>query len=298
MKVIRYERFGGPEVLHWVDYPAPPGGKGKVVVEVRAAGVNPIDVKMRAGLFPNIELPFVPGFDISGVVKGGEGFASGEEVFGMIPMSEGGGYAEEVSVDAHLLTRKPSNLSHDEAAAVPLAALTAWQALKEHGKLQRGQRVLVNGASGGVGLFAIQLAKLIGAEVTAVCSDTSSDLVFGVGAGDRIDYDQEDFTRGDERYALVFDVVGSSSAKACRRILQRGGRYVTLIEPKKRNWLGPRPIWMVVYPSGKQMERLAGALSSGALRPVIDSTFPLQEAQAAHRRMEEGHLRGKVVLVR
>jgi len=247
MKAIVQDRFGSPDVLQLREVEEPRAGDGEVVVAVRAASVNPADWYAMTGM------PWVAraqmglrgprsgrvGIDLAGAVAAvGAGvtrFSPGDEVFG----TGDGTLAEYVAVAEDTLARKPARLSFEQAAAVPVAALTALQGLRDKGRLRPGQRVLVNGASGGVGTFAVQLAKALGAEVTAVCSTRNVETARLLGAGRVVDYTQEDFTATDRRYDLLLDVAGSRPWSACRRILEPQGRLVMVGAPKGSRLLGP-----------------------------------------------------------
>ena len=234
-------------------------------------------------------------------------FQPGDEVFGGC----GGAFAEYVRPREKFLVPKPTNLSFEQAAAVPTAGWTALQALRDHGQLQAGQRVLINGASGGVGTFAVQLAKAFGAEVTGVCSTRNVDLVRSIGADEVIDYTREDFTRRGQRYDLVLDAVGNRSLSAYRRALQPKGTLVLVGAPKGR-WVGPlapllkarilapfvsqRMVWFLAQQTQADLRVLKELIEAGQVMPVIDRTYPLPQTPEAIRYLEAGRARGKVVI--
>ena len=323
MRAIRVRGHGGPKVLRMEEVERPEARGNKVLIEVRAAGVNPVDWRIRRGdLLPLSTLMprRVPGRDVAGVVAavGDEvrGFAVGDRVFAMLDGASGGGYAEYAVAGEDAVAAMPENLSFEEAAAVPLAALTAVQAIREAlrevvrnaphacdtGELAR-RKVLINGATGGVGTFAVQFAKISGAEVTAVCSAESAALARELGADHIVDYEAEDFARHEEGYDVIFDVVGNRSFGACRRALRPAGVYVTT-EPGPRNFLSQvatiparkKARVVLVKPSGEDLSLLKQLFEAGRLRVVLDSVYPLEEAAEAHAHGETGHARGKIVL--
>jgi len=316
MRAVVITRYGDAETLQLADVPRPEPAAGEVLVRVHAAGINPIDWKIRVGqlrFFMPLRLPRTPGFDCSGeVVEVGQGvddFQPGDEVFCFSNRFPGGCYAEYARVASWACARKPASVDHQHAAGTPLAALTALQCLRDNGRLQAGQDVLVNGASGGVGTFAVQIAKALGARVTGVCSEKNIDLVRQLGADDVIDYRRNDFTRADRRWHIVLDAVANRSFWSCRGVLTPHGRYVnTLPYPKHLlahaatlagalTLLGRRRAYtMWARPNHDDLRQMAQWIDEGQVRPVLDEVFPLEEAAAAHRKSEGGHVRGKVVL--
>lgn len=312
MQAIAFAQYGSAELLQPITLPVPPLPPGGVLVRVAAAGVNPADWRLRSGQFKRLlrlRLPFVPGSDIAGVVAAvGPAvtrFRPGDAVYAMLPSATGGGYAEYAVVAEQDVALAPPALSLLAAAAVPLAALTALQALRDQAQLQAGERVLIYGASGGVGTFAVQLAKAFGAHVTAVCSGRNVELVGELGADSVRDYGQEDVTAGPARYDLVFDAVNGHSYRAWRRALKDGGRLVTvnpLFASPMFRWLGGlaagyRVNGVFVRPSGVDLKELADLSATGKLRPVLERTFLLAEAAAAQEHSATGRARGKLVLV-
>lgn len=313
MRAVLVHAQGGPEQLVVAEVPRPAPGPGEVLVRVRAAGVNPPDWYMRGGLAripaelrPVIPLPFVPGTDVSGVVVGlgprVEGWAEGEEVFGLLrfPGTPGGAaaYADYVTAPVADLARKPSVLGHFEAAAVPMAALTAHQYLFEIAQLKRGETVLVNGAAGGVGHFAVQIAAAAGARVIAVASGRHETFLKGLGVAAFHDYTAADPTDAVRGVDLVVDTVGGPDAHRFRKVVRDGGR----ITPVFYGDYGPddgRGLTVVggqVRSDGGRLAELAGLIEEGLVRPAIDEVHPLDRAADAHARAERGHLRGKLVL--
>ena len=305
MKAIRFHAPGGPEVLRLEDVPRPVPKAGEVLVQVQAAGVNPVDWKIRRsggkGFGP--PLPQIPGFDIAGVVaEVGDGvkrFAKGDAVFGYLSLQRGGAYAEYAIALEGELARKPEKLSFDEAAGVPLAALTAWQALVDTAKLEEGRAVLIHGAAGGVGHFAVQIAHARGAHVIATASQKNHEFLKGLGADEVIDYTSQRFEELVSGVDVVLDSIGGDTQARSLGVLAEGGILVSIVggppkaEIEKRKVRG---VGILVHPDGKELEELARLLDEGKLKVEVSATFPLAEAAKAHELSEAGHVRGKVVL--
>lgn len=305
MRAVVQKAFGGPEVLEVaeVDRPVPLGGE--VLVRVHASGVNPVDAAVRQGTLPLLgEPPFGVGWDISGVVEAvgpGARFRPGDEVFGMpfFPRAATG-YAEYVAVPSRQVARKPATLDHVSAAAVPLAALTAWQGLVDAAGLAEGQRVLVHRAAGGVGHFAVQIAKARGAHVTALTSSGNADFVRELGADEVIDYRTTDYTEAAGDMDVVLD--SSSEGERALRVLKPGGTLVTIMEhwntalAARIEEEGRRFAGVSVEPDYASLEAIAALVDAGAVRPHVSATFPLAEAAEAHRLIGTGRTRGKIVL--
>ena len=318
MRAIVYRDFGSPDVLavEEVDKPAP--REGEVLVAVRAAAVNMFDWYVVRGkpfvfrLILGVGTPKPLGVDLAGVVEAiGPGVTRlrpGDEVFGTgrdkSLRSKRGSFAEYVAAPETALASKPSNVSFEQAAAVPVAGLTALQGLRDHGLLARGQRVLVNGASGGIGTFAVQIAKAFGADVTGVCSTRNVELVRGIGADHVIDYTRENFTAGSARYDLIFDIVGSQPWSACRRMLTANGKYVIAGGPPSRGiglmlrepFTRGKLVTFVARTNLADLNVMRELMESGAVTPVVDCTYPLEETAEAVRYVAAGHTRGKVVI--
>jgi len=320
MKAIVYRCYGSPEVLEYADVKKPTPAEDEVLVKVHAASVNPLDwhymrgspyiMRLESGLgAPNDESM---GVDFAGTVeaigKNVKRFKPGDEVFG----GRSGAFAEYVTVrEDRALVLKPTNMTFAQAASVVIGGITALQALRDKGKIEPGQKVLINGASGGVGTFTVQIAKSFGAEVTGVCSTRNVDLVRSIGADHVIDYTQEDYTRNGQRYDLIIDNVGNHSLSANRRVLTPDGTLVIVGGPKG-NWLGPLmgPIQalmlspfmgqeFVTILAELRMDDLAilsDLMQAGKVTPVIDRRYRLSEVPAAIRYLEEGHAQGKVVI--
>ena len=312
MRAFGFRRYGPPDVLEMLEVPRPEPGPGEVLISVAAAGVNPADWALRAGRlrpFVRLELPFISGSDVAGVVEEtGEGvtkFVPGEAVYAMTPTTTGGAYAEYVAVATDRVAKVPSGLSLEEAAAVPLAALTALQALRDKAELATGKHVLINGASGGVGTFAVQIAKTFGARVTAACSGRNVELVRGLGADEVIDYNSDDIAPAGPRYDVVFGAVNTLPLLRWRRALRPEGKIVT-VNPLFENAVVAqlagaigrvRLEGVLVRPSGADLETVGAWISDGKVRPVIDCSYPLHDAATAHRYSESRRVRGKLVLV-
>jgi NADPH:quinone reductase-like Zn-dependent oxidoreductase len=319
MKAIVQDRFGGPEELRLEEVERPVPSEGEVLVRVVAGSANPRDWHFMRGL-PIIARPSIgirkpkfrfPGSDVAGVVAGiGTGvtrFAPGDEVIADV---ESGGFSEFACVPEGIVGRKPSNLTFEEAAAVPLAATTALQLLR-HGGVREGQQVLIVGASGGVGHFAVQIAKALGARVTAVCSTANVELVRSLGADDVVDYTREDFTEG-RSYDVIVQLGGTTSARACLQALKRDGVLVPSSGEGGGRWFGPmgrlvsamllsrfasqkiRPF--TAKASGEDLDTLRTMIEAGKIRPVLERIYPLSETPEAIRRVETAHVRGKLAI--
>ncbi len=320
MKAIVYCDYGSPDVLKLEDIEKPAAGDDQVLVRVRAASVNPLDWHYMRGtpyfmrLGTGLRKPKVTrlGVDVAGTVeavgKNVTQFKAGDEVFGRGT----GAFAEYVTTPERVLVRKPKNMTFEQAASVPIAAITALQALRDKGKVQPGQKVLINGASGGVGTFAVQIAKSLGAHVTGVSSTRNVELVRSIGADQVIDYTREDFTQGEQRYDVIVDMVGNHSLSAFRRVLEPKGIYVMVGGPTTGRWIAPldRVAQVFVYSAFVDQELvflpaninkedltiLREFMEAGKLTPVIDRRYKLNEVPEAIRYLEEGHARGKVVI--
>lgn len=310
MKAVIYRRPGPPDVLEYADVPDPAITGRQVLVRVRAAGVNPVDWKMRRMRLrvPWQRWPVIPGSDLAGeVVRAGAAatrFQPGDAVYGMLSPFTGGAYAEYAAVAEDRLARKPANCSFEEAAAVPVAGLAALQALRDLGHIAAGARVLINGASGGVGSFAVQIAKAYGAVVTAVSSGKNAEFTTALGADRAIDYLREDFTRSGGAYDLIFDAVAGRTFSECRRVLDRHGVYVSTLPSAAtvRDLVvgsfrqGPRARAVFLRAKRADLDALTSLIEAGKVRPRIDRVFPLAQAAEAHAYSEAGRARGKIVI--
>jgi NADPH:quinone reductase-like Zn-dependent oxidoreductase len=318
MKAILFHKYGSPDVLEFREIEKPVITEEEVLVQVRAASVNPAEWYTMTGLYlmrPSSGLlaPKNPrlGVDFAGVVEAVGGavtdYQPGDEVFG----GRTGAFAEYVGVRQGV-SPKPANLTFEQAAAVPTAGLTALQGLRDFGRIQPGQKVLINGASGGVGTFAVQIAKAFGAEVTGVCSTRNVDLVRSLRADHVIDYTREDFTRGERRYDLFFDVAGSRPWSECRRVLNPGAIFVIVGGPKGNRWIGPlshlikvrlaalgasqKVVFFIAKIDRADLASLCELIEDGKVTPIIDRQYKLGELPDAMRYLGEGHARGKVVI--
>ncbi|MEV6973539.1 NADP-dependent oxidoreductase [Kitasatospora sp. NPDC093806] len=305
MRAVVQQSFGGPEVLEVVETDRPTPLGGEVLVKVHASGVNPVDVAVRSGAYPLLgEPPFGVGWDISGVVEAagpGARFKPGDEVFGMpfFPRAATG-YAEYVAVPSRQVARKPATLDHVQAAALPLAALTAWQGLVDAAGLTEGQRVLIHRAAGGVGHFAVQIAKARGAHVIALASESKHAFLRELGADEVVDYRAEDHLEAVGEVDVVFD--SSSQGTASLAVLREGGVLVSIME----HWntalaaeveaAGRRFAGVSVEPDYASLEAIARLVDEGRIRPHIADTFPLEEAAKAHELIAAGRTQGKIVL--
>jgi NADPH:quinone reductase-like Zn-dependent oxidoreductase len=306
MRAIRQEVLGGPEVLHEVEVERPEPGLSQILVKVRAAGLNPSDWGHRAYRIFLGDPPFTLGWDVSGVVEStGFGvtlFKPGDEVFGMLPYPFGvGAHAEYAVGPARAFAIKPANIDHVSAGALPLAALTAWQALNDTARLQAGQRVLIHAAAGGVGHLAVQIAKARGAYVIGTASERNHELVRSLGADEVIDYTATDFTASASDIDVVLDPISGDYSARSLRVLRRGGILVSLLPfaqeiPGEAAGLGVRAQVMLVEHDRRGMTEIANLATEGRLRPVIAGTFPLADAAKAHELGETRHVAGKLVL--
>jgi NADPH:quinone reductase-like Zn-dependent oxidoreductase len=320
MKAIVYYSFGSPDVLKYEDIEKPAPHDDEVLIKVRAASVNPLDWKLMKGgpgivrFLLGLHKPKIkrPGVDVAGQVeavgKNVTRLKPGDEVFGVCR----GAFAEYVCTPESKLALKPAKMTFEQAASVPVAALTALQGIRDKARIRPGQKIFINGAAGGVGTFTVQIAKSIGAEITGVCSTRNVDMVRSLGADHVIDYTREDFTKTERRYDVLFDNVGNHSLPSCRRLLNPGGTYVMVGAPGNVRLSGllARLIGMVVLSwfSRKKMAfvlakinkgdltTLGEWIAAGKVTPVIDRRYSLREVPEAFRYLEEGHARGKVVI--
>lgn len=308
MKAIVINQFGGPERLTMQEVEMPEPRSGQVLVRIHAVGVNPVDYKIRNGSMKFITgktFPRILGQDIAGVVEqAGKGskFRPGDKVYGMLSY-QAGGYAEFLAVNESQLAMIPDRLSMTEAAAVPMGAITSYQSFMQAGGIGPGTKVLVNGASGGVGSFAVQIAKALGAEVTGVCSGRNVDFVRELGADLVIDYSQEDFTRLEPGFDIVFDAVAKSSFKKSKKILVKDGAYISTLPNNNlffyqfTNFLRKKKAFFsLAKPKGEDLMVISDLISKGLVRVNIEKVFPLEKASMAHELIETERVRGKLVL--
>jgi len=326
MKAIVYQNFGSPDILRFEEIDKPTPADNEVLIKVRAASVNPLDWKLMKGG------PFIlrlllglgkskikrPGVDVAGQVEAvGRNvtqFKPGDEVFGTCR----GAFAEYATSQLvpgmkSVLVRKPANVTFDQAASAPVAALTALQGLRDKGRIRQGQKVLINGAAGGVGTFAVQMAKSFAANVTGVCSTTNLDMVRSIGADCVIDYTKEDFTRSGQRYDLVLDCVGNHSLSACRRVLNPKGILVMVGAPDESpvyrllarllgalllsRLVSQKMVFFIAKVNQEDLTILGELMATGRVTPVIDKHYRLSELPEAFRYAAEGHSRGKLIVI-
>jgi len=306
MKAIVVHEYGGLDVLKYEDTPRPEPKENQVLVKVIAAGVNPVDGLIRSGKFAKFfgtTLPLVPGYDIAGIVeKTGaniETLKKGDAVYAYIGLEEGGGYAEYAVVTEKEAAPKPKAASFVEAAAVPVVALTAWQALFDTAKLSAGQSVLVHGGSGGVGSFAIQFAKLRGAKVFATASTHNQDFLKQLGADTAIDYTTQKFEDVAKDVDVVLESVGKDTLARSYGVVKKGGILVSLIGPPEKTELdkhGIRGAALGVEPNSSELAEIANLIDQKKIKVTVSQTYPLAEAAKAEEQADTGHTRGKIVL--
>lgn len=313
MRAIVLDQFGGRDQLHLADVPTPVPGKREVLIRVRAAGVNPVDWKIREGMLrtrlPH-QFPIIPGWDVAGEIAatgpGAKRFAVGDAVYAYArkPIVKDGTYAEFVVVPESSVARKPASLGFAETAAVPLAALTAWQSLFDAAGLRRGQTVLIHAAAGGVGGFAVQLARWKGARIIATASDANHNYVRGLGAHCVVDYRTGDVSAAVREFApagvdVAYDTVGGEVQQRSVGLVRTGGVLVSILafaDMEAVRARGVEPKYVFVSPSAPQLARLAGLIDRGRLKVTLAARLPLEEAARAHEMIETGHTRGKIVL--
>ena len=305
MRAVRVAETGGLDVLEVKRVAVPEPGEGELLVRVRAAGINPVDAKMRSGgFFAGADGEYTPGFDISGTVavvgEGVEGFKVDDAVYAMLDLRRGGAYAEYAIIKATEAAAKPESLSFEEAAGVPLVALTAYQALFDTADLRAGETVLIHGGSGGVGSHAVQLAKAAGATVIATASERNQDYLKQLGADITVDYRNQKFEDLAKDVDVVLDTVGGDTQRRSFAVLKRGGRLVSIVGLPHQNLAEPAGVTatgILVQPNGEQLAKIAAMFDDGTLKPAALTTMPLDDVTAAHEQIETGHTRGKVVLV-
>jgi NADPH:quinone reductase-like Zn-dependent oxidoreductase len=306
MKAIRIHNYGGPEVLKYEDAPRPKPQADEVLIRVHAAGVNPIDWKVREGHMKDFwphKFPLILGWDLSGVVeefgRGVSRFKIGDEVYSLPDPTREGAYADYIVVRESELALKPNSLHHIRAAAVPLAALAAWQSLFDTAQLQPGQRVLIHAGSGGVGHFAAQLAKWKGAYVIATASTKNQELLRELGADETIDYTRQRFEDVARNIDIVLDPIGGDTQERSWQVLKKGGFLLSLVEPPsadKAKALGLQAAFVASHPNGAELAKIAELIDSGDLKPIVNRILPLSEARRAHELSQTGHTHGKIVL--
>ena len=312
MKAVTFDRYGSAEELQYREVEKPIAKSDELLVRVRASSVNPVDWKIRQGhlqLLTGFNFPKIVGSDISGVVvevgRDVTKFQPGDEVYTSLNPLTGGACAEYCAITESVVAIKPQNITHAEAAAVPIAGLTALQALRDLGEIQAGNKVLINGASGGVGIFAVQVAKAMNAEVTGVCSAKNQDFVKGLGADFVLDYAEVDFAKQLQKYDIILDAVGTKTFAECENVLQPEGVYISTL-PSFDNLA---PMFFSSFMSGKKAKLIVAnvkpsdlgvlreLIESGKIEPIVDRTYSLQEVAAAHAYSETGRAVGKIAIV-
>ena len=305
MKAVRIHSYGGAGALQYEEAPRPEPKEDEILVRVVAAGVNPVDAKIRQGHFrqPGAKMPLIVGYDISGVVEktGAKAtkFKPGDAVYAYLSLARGGAYAEYAIAKESETTLKPASLTHEQAAAVPLAALTAWQALIETAKLEAGQTVLIHGGSGGVGAFAIQIAKARGARVIATASTANQEFLKERGADQAIDYKNTKFEEVVKDVDVVLDLVAGETLARSYGVVKRGGFIVSVLDnpdPAELKEHGIRGTAILVRPEANMLAELTKLIDAKKVTPVVSQVFPLAETAKAHAAIETGHTRGKIVL--
>jgi NADPH:quinone reductase-like Zn-dependent oxidoreductase len=297
MQAVLIRETGSPDVLHYEEAERPEPADGQVLISVKAVSVNPTDWKTRRGL-SETRLPAVLGRDVSGTVElsRADDIAEGDDVFGYVA---GGGYAEFAIASADTIAGKPRGLGHEQAAALPVAGMTAWQALFDRGGLERGQTALIAGAAGGVGHLAVQLAKLAGARVIGTGSSRNRDFVLGLGADEYVDYTEQDVGQTVSGVDLAVDTVGGDTTQALVSTVGEGGILVTIANAPPEEAArarGARAELLVMSPNSEQLARIAELVAAHEVRVEISQVLPLTEVQQAHELSESGHTRGKIVL--
>jgi NADPH:quinone reductase-like Zn-dependent oxidoreductase len=302
MKAVRIHSFGGPEVLQLDEIAPPMAADGKLLIRVMAASVNPVDYKIRQGGYPKVteaDLPITLGRDVAGTLEtAGGGFQVGDEVYAHLDWADGG-YAEYVLCAPAGIAAKPATLDMIQAAAVPLAATTAWQGLFDQGQLKAGERVLIHGASGGVGAFAVQFARIAGAEVIATASAAEADRVAAYGASQVIDHNAQKFEDVIRDVDLVFDLIGKDTQDRSFQTLKRGGRLISTVQnpdPAKAEAAGVTAKRFMAKPDARQLAEFAKLIDATEVQVTVAKVFTLGQASEAHRMLEKGHPHGKIVL--
>jgi NADPH:quinone reductase-like Zn-dependent oxidoreductase len=295
------------EAVQVTELPRPTVGPQDVLIQVRAAGVNPIDWKIAEGQMKGgipLTLPAILGSEVAGVVmevgSAVSRFQKGDEVYARLDLLKGGGYAEYVAVDENIAAIKPKKVDFVTAGGVPLTGLTAWQVLFEHLKLQKGEKILIHAGSGGVGSFAIQFAKNIGAEVATTVGPDGVDLAKSLGADHVIDYKSQRFEDVIKDFDAVFDTIGGETQARSIQVLKRGGVLVSVlratVDPRATEKAGIRLQGVFMHPDGQQLAEIARLIDSGRIRPIIDRSFPLEQAKEALLYSKSGRAKGKIVI--
>jgi len=306
MKAVVVHKFGGPEVLQYEDAPRPEPKPDEVLVRVIAAGVNPVDAQLRTGNWAKVfgpKPPYIPGADIAGVIEnvGSEvkTYKAGDEVYGYLDLDRCGAYAQFTVAKLNEIAPKPKSATFEEAASVGCAALTAWQALIDSGKLSNGQTVLIHGGSGGVGSFAIQIAKARGAKVIATASTRNQETLKQLGADVPVDYTKQKFEDVAKDVDVVLDTVGGETLARTYAVVKKGGFIATIVARLDKTQLekyGLQGETIGVKPDSKELTQLAELIDAKKIKPLVSEVLPLSDARKAHEQAITGHTRGKIVL--
>ena len=308
MKAIIIDQYGGKEQLKMREVSNPIILENEVLIEMHATSINPIDWKIREGHLKDAmpwKFPIVLGWDAAGVVKdiGGKAssFKKGDRVFARPQTTPNGTYSEYIAVPEDLVVKIPENISFEEAASIPLAGMTAWQALVDHGHIKQGDKVLIHAGAGGVGSLAIQLAKNLGAYVATTGSNKNIELLKSLGADKVINYEESDFSNEIKDYDLVFDTMGGEVQEKSYKVLRNGGKLVTIVQTpdqEKAKEYGVTAIFFMLNPNGKDLKKLAGFLESGELKPLVGHIFEFNEEglREAHELSQSHHAKGKIVI--
>ena len=306
MKSVRIHEYGGRETLRYEESPMPQMSNQDVLIKVVAAAVNPVDWKIREGYLKEMisyQFPLILGWDLSGIVdKVGDevtGFTPGDAVYSRPELSRDGAYAEYIAVRATELARKPETVSFAEAASIPLAGITAWEAVINRGRIAEGQSILIHAAAGGVGSLAVQLAKWKGAHVYATCSERNLALVKSLGADEVVDYEKNRFQDIVRDVDVVFDTIGGQVQEASWSVLKPRGMLVSIVQPpsqERANQVNVRGEFVFIQPSSEILGELSHLVDNGTIRPVVGAEFSLKDVTRAHELSESGRARGKIVL--
>jgi NADPH:quinone reductase-like Zn-dependent oxidoreductase len=306
MKAVRIHEYGGPEVLKYEDAPRPTPGAGDILIRVHATSVNPVDIAIRSGLFKErmkYQMPMTPGWDVSGVVEavtaGATRLKPGDEVYARPDLARDGAYAEYIAVRESEVALKPKTIDHTHAAAIPLTGLTAWQALFDAGHLAAGQTVLIHGAAGGVGHFAVQFANGKGARVIATASSRNHEFLRSLGADQVIDYNATKFEDVVHDVDVVLDTITGDTQERSWQVIKKGGIYVSILQPpnqEKAAAHGVRSAHVFVQPNVDELGEIARLVDAGKVKPHIDKVFPLPQAAAAQEAVAIHHTRGKIAI--
>jgi len=306
MKAIVFDHYGGPEVLELRDMPRPVVRPSDVLIEVHAASVNPVDWKIRSGLLKEMvryDFPLIPGWDVAGIVvdTGSEvgSFKKGDAVYSRTDISRNGTYAEYVAVDEKYVALKPTLLTYEEAASIPLVGLTAWQALVDFAGIKKGDRVLIHAGAGGVGTFAIQLAKDFCCYVATTCSTSNVEFVRSLGADLAVDYTKSDFTSELQGFDVVFDTLGGDIYRSSFKVLKQQSVMISILEQPEHDLAdraGVRAGYLFMHPDGKGLAQISDFIEKGLIKPVVKNVFTLADARKAHELSESRHAQGKIVL--